>query len=219
MKRMFVAVLAALAAPVALAEPSTWNLDPAHSQATFAVRHLAISTVRGEFKAIDGKLAIDDQDPTRSKVDVTIDANSIDTRNEKRDAHLKSADFFDVANNPKITFKSTKIEKAGEGYKVTGDLTIRGNSKPVTLEVDEFTKPIKDPQGASRRAIHATGKLNRKDYGLAWSKVVEAGPVVADEVKMEISAEFVQAPASPLGQAKAEDAAAKKSEKADAKKK
>jgi polyisoprenoid-binding protein YceI len=202
MKRIVLAVLAAFAAPVALADATTWNLDPAHSQASFAVRHLAISTVRGEFKTIGGKLLVDEADPTKSKVDVTIDVNSIDTREPKRDAHLKSPDFFDAANHPTMTFKSTKIEKAGEGYKLTGDLTIRGNTKPVTLDVDEFTKPIKDPQGAMRRAIHASGKLNRKDYGLMWSAMVEAGPVVADEVKMEISSEFVQAPASPLGQAK-----------------
>ena len=219
MKRIVLAVLAVLASPAAFADASTWNLDPAHSQATFAVRHLAISTVRGEFRTIGGKLLFDEADPAKSKVDVVIDVNSIDTREPKRDAHLKSPDFFDAANHPTMTFKSTRIEKAGDGYKITGDLTIRGNTKPVTLDVDEFTSPIKDPMGAMRRAVHASGKINRKDYGLNWSKVVEAGPVVADEVKMEISSEFVQAPASPMGQAKAEDQAATTGEKKDAKKK
>jgi polyisoprenoid-binding protein YceI len=208
MRRLAVALAALLAAPAALAETAAWNLDPAHSQATFAVRHLGISTVRGEFNKLEGKLQLDEQDPTRSQVEVTIDVNSLDTRVDKRDAHLKSPDFFDAADHPQMTFKSTKIEKSGNGYKVTGHLTMRGNTKPTTLDVDEFTKPITDPTGAVRRAVHGTGKVNRKDYGLKWSMAMETGPIVGDEVKMEISAEFVKAPAAVLGQAKAEDQAA-----------
>lgn len=210
MRRLAFALATLLAAPCALAETTTWNLDPMHSQATFAVRHLGISTVRGEFRKLDGKLLLDDQDPTKSQVDVTIDVNSLDTRVEKRDAHLKSPDFFDAANHPTMTFKSTKIVKAGDGYKVTGDLTMRGNTKPTTLEVDEFTKPITDPTGATRRAVHGAGKVNRQDYGLKWNKAIETGPVVGDEVKIELTAEFVKAPGSAAGQAKMEEKPASK---------
>jgi polyisoprenoid-binding protein YceI len=210
MKRLAVALAALLTAPCALAETTTWNLDPAHSQAIFAVRHLGISTVRGEFKKLEGKLLLDEQDPTRSRVDVTIDVNSLDTRVEKRDAHLKSPDFFDAANHPQMTFRSTRIEKSGDGYKVTGDLTMRGNTKPTTVDVDEFTRPITDPAGGVRRAMHGTAKVNRKDYGLKWGMMMETGPVVGDEVKIELSAEFVKAPVSPLSQAKAGDEAGTK---------
>jgi polyisoprenoid-binding protein YceI len=209
MNRIAVALaVVALSPATGLAEPTTWNLDPAHSHASFTVRHLGISNVRGDFGKLDGKLLLDEKDPTKSRVDATIDVNSINTRIEKRDAHLKSPDFFDAQNHPNLTFKSTKVEKSGKGFKVTGDLTIRGNTKPVVLTVDEFTKPIKDMQGASRRAMHATTKINRHDFGLKWNNVIETGPVVGDQVTIELAAEFVQAPASPAGQAKVEDAAA-----------
>ena len=209
MTRTIVAVLALALAPVARAETTTWKMDPAHSHASFSVRHLGISNVRGEFSKVDGTLHLDDQDVTKSRVEATIDANSIDTREAKRDAHLKSPDFFDAQNHPKMTFKSTKVEKAGDKkLKVTGDLTIRGNTKPVTLDV-ELSDAIKDMQGAQRRAILATGKINRQQFGLTWSKMLEAAPVVGDDVNLEIAAEYVAAPASPTAQAKAEDAAAK----------
>jgi polyisoprenoid-binding protein YceI len=208
MKRTSLALLAAALVPAGALAQNTWNMDPSHSHASFTVRHLAISSVRGEFGKMDGKIALDEKDPTRSQVEATIDVTTIDTRVEKRDAHLKSPDFFDAENHPKMTFRSTRIAKAGGGkYKVTGDLTIRGNTRPVTLDVDEVTKPIKDQQGAMRLAVHATTKINRHDYGLTWNKVVESAPVAGDEVKIEISAEFVKAPDSPAGQAKAEDAA------------
>jgi polyisoprenoid-binding protein YceI len=210
------ALAVALAALPAFAETTTWKMDPSHSNASFTVRHLGISNVRGEFRKMDGMLYADDQDVTKSRVEATIDVNSIDTREEKRDAHLKSPDFFDAQNNPKITFKSTKVEKAGDKLKVTGDLTIRGNTKPTTLDV-ELSNAIKDPQGNQRRAVHATGKINRKEYGLAWSKMLEATPVAGDDVNLEISAEFVQAPGAPGAQAKAEDAAAKGQKPVDAK--
>ena len=217
MNRSIVAVLALALAPAARAETTTWKMDPSHSHASFSVRHLGISNVRGEFSKVDGTLHLDDQDVTKSRVEATIDANSIDTREAKRDAHLKSPDFFDAQNHPNITFKSTKVEKAGDKkLKVTGDLTMRGNTKPVTLDV-ELSDAIKDPQGQQRRAVEATGKVNRKDYGLAWSKMLEATPVVGDEVKLEISAAFVQAPGAPGAQAKAEDAAAKGQKPVDAK--
>lgn len=184
--------LLALAPALALAEPTTWNIDPSHTQSTFAVRHLVISTVRGEFKKTTGTVKIDEQNPASSAVDVTIDATTVHTREDKRDEHLRSPDFFDVAKYPTITFKSTKVEKAGgDRYKVTGDLTMHGTTKPVVLDAT-LTPEIKDPMGNPRRGVQATTKLNRQDYGLRWSKTVEAGPVVGDEVQIEINAELVR---------------------------
>jgi polyisoprenoid-binding protein YceI len=192
MKRL-VPFLLALALPgLALAQASSWKIDPSHTQSTFAVRHLVISTVRGEFRATNGIVKLDEKDPTKSQVEATIDVGTINTREEKRDEHLKSPDFFEAQKYPTITFKSTKIQKeGGDKYKVTGDLTMRGVTKPVTLDA-ELTKEIKDPWGNTRRGIHATTKLNRQDYGLKWSKTVEAGPVVADEVAVEINGELIK---------------------------
>ena len=192
MKRL-VPLLLALALPgLALAQTSSWKIDPSHTQSTFAVKHLVISTVRGEFKSTNGTVKLDEKDPTRSQIEATVDATSINTREEKRDEHLKSPDFFEVQKYPTITFKSTKITKAGgDKYKVAGDLTMRGVTKPVTLDA-ELTKEIKDPWGNTRRGIHATTKLNRQDYGLKWSKSIEAGPVVGDEVAVEINGELVK---------------------------
>jgi polyisoprenoid-binding protein YceI len=217
MKRIAVALAVVVLSPATgLAQTTTWNLDPAHSHASFSVRHLGISNVRGDFGKIEGKMMLDDQDVSKSRVETAIDVSSINTRIEKRDAHLKSPDFFDAQNHPKMTFKSTKVEKSGQGLKVAGDLTIRGNTKPVVLTVEEFPPAIKDMQGANRRAVLATTKINRHDYGLKWNNMIETGPVVGDEVTIELAAEFVQAPASPSAQAKAEDAAASAGKKADA---
>jgi polyisoprenoid-binding protein YceI len=195
------AALAVLAPAFVLAEPATWNIDPAHTQSNFTIRHLVISNVRGEFKNTTGVVKIDDQDPAKSSVDAVIDATTIHTREDKRDAHLKSADFFDVEKYPKITFKSSKVEKAGDGYKVTGDLTMHGVTKPVVLDVSALTPDVKDPGGNVRRGLSARTTLNRKDFGLNWSKMVEAGPVVGDEVKIEIDAELIKQPVSaPVAQ-------------------
>lgn len=203
-----------LAPAAAGAETTTWKLDPMHSHASFSIRHLAISNVRGEFQKMSGTVALDEQDPTRSSVEATIDATSIDTRQPNRDADLKSANFFDVEKHPTITFKSTKVENAGDGkLKVTGDLTMKGTTKPVVLDVEGPTPAIKDAQGAQRRGLLATTKINRKDFGLTWNKMVEAAPVAGDEVAIEISAEMVQQPASPAAQAKAEHQSAKAGEK------
>jgi polyisoprenoid-binding protein YceI len=192
MKRLAPFLLALAAPALALAAPTTWDIDPSHTQSTFAVRHLVISTVRGEFKKTTGTVKIDDQNPAASAVDVTIDATTIHTREDKRDEHLRSPDFFDVAKYPTITFRSTKVEKAGgDRYKVTGDLTMHGTTKPVVLDAT-LTPEIKDPMGNARRGVLATTKLNRQDYGLRWSKTVEAGPVVGDEVQIEINAELVK---------------------------
>jgi polyisoprenoid-binding protein YceI len=200
MKRSF-AALAALAPALVLAEPSVWKLDPSHTHSTFTIRHLVISNVRGEFRSTNGTVKLDDRDPTRSSVEAVIDAASIHTREDKRDAHLRSADFFDVEKHPTITFRSTKVEKAGEGYKVTGDLTLHGVTKPVVLDVTALTPEIKDMQGKARRGLSARTSLDRRDFGLTWSKMVEAGPVVGNEVKIEIEAEMVKdAPAAPAAQ-------------------
>jgi polyisoprenoid-binding protein YceI len=180
--------LALVALPAFALAADTWNVDGAHSQTSFTVKHLLISTVRGEFAKTEGKVVLDETDITRSTVEASIDVASISTRDEKRDGHLKSPDFFDAAKFPKLTFKSTKVEKAGEGLKVTGDLTMHGVTKPVVLDVTGPTKEIKDPWGLARRGVSATGKLNRKDFGVSY------GPdaVVSDQVTITIDAELVK---------------------------
>lgn len=193
MTRVLVALVAAAAPVLGLAQASTWNLDPSHTHASFTIRHMVITNVRGEFQKLSGSVKLDEKDVTRSSVEATIDTASIDTRVPDRDKHLRSPDFFDAAKYPTITFKSTKVEKAGEGkLKVTGDLTIHGVTKPVVLAVDGPTAAIKDPWGNTRRGIAASTTINRRDFGLTWGKMVEAGPVVGDEVKIEIESELVQ---------------------------
>jgi len=188
------AILAAAVPALATAASSTWTVDPAHAEAGFAVKHLVISTVRGDFNKLGGTVVLDEGDVTKSTVEVTIDAASIDTRIEKRDTHLKSADFFDVAKYPNITFKSAKVEKSGEGkLKVTGNLTIKATTKPVVLEVTGPTGEIKGPDGKGRRGFSATTKINRQEFGLTWSKTVEAGPVVGDEIAIQIDGELIKA--------------------------
>lgn len=181
-------LFAVVALPVFALAADTWNIDTSHTQAGFSVKHFTLSTVRGDFSKTEGKVVVDEADVTKSTVDVTIDASTIGTRDAKRDAHLKGADFFDVAKFPTITFKSTKVEKAGEGFKVTGDLTMHGVTKPVVLDVTSLTKEMKDPYGNTRRAVTATGKLNRKDFGVSY------GPdaVVSDNVGLAIEAELIR---------------------------
>jgi polyisoprenoid-binding protein YceI len=192
MKRLLALAVALCAPALALAQ-SSWIIEPNHSHAGFAVRHLVISNVRGEFGKTTGTVQLDERDVTRSSVEATIETGTIDTRVADRDAHLRSPDFFDVAKYPKITFKSTKVEKAGDGkLKVTGNLTIKDVTKPVVLDVTGPTAEIKDPWGKTRRGISASGKINRRDFGLTWGKVVEAGPVVGDDVTIEIEAELLK---------------------------
>lgn len=181
-----VAFLALLLAIPAAAQATQWDIDRAHSAASFAVRHLGVSTVRGGFSNITGSIMIDDADVTKSTVDVTIDVNSISTQNERRDAHLKSADFFDAANHPTITFKSKKVERAGaDRLKVTGDLTLRGTTKEVVLDVEGPTKVIGNKRGAS-----ATTQINRREFGLVWGRVTEGIAQVGDEVSITIDLEL-----------------------------
>ena len=174
--------------------PTQWQIDPAHSAAHFSVRHLMISNVRGEFGKVSGNVVLDPSDLTKSTVEVSVDATTINTREPQRDEHLRSADFFDVANHPAITFRSKQITAAGAGrFKVTGDLTIRGVTRAVTFDVDGPTPPVKDPWGNVRAGVSATAKINRKDFGLVWNALTEAGGVVVgDEVSITFEAELVQ---------------------------
>ena len=190
----------AVAAGVALlsvpALASEWQVDTAHTTAQFTVKHMMISKVRGQFQNVTGTVMLDDKDATKSHVDVAIDAATIDTREAKRDAHLKSADFFDVQKCPKLTFKSTKIEKQGAGkYAVTGELTMHCQTHPLTLTVEAPDTVQKSPWGTQVRGVSATGKLSRKEWGLSWNKALEAGGVVvSDEVELQIDAELVGKP-------------------------
>ena len=186
--------LAALLTLPASAATTTWQIDPAHTAAQFSVKHLAISTVRGGFSNVKGTVVIDDADVSKSSVDVTIDVTTVDTRTPDRDKDLKSDKFFDAAKYPTMTFKSTKVEQAGAGkLKVTGDLTIRGTTKSVVLDVDGPTAPVKDPWGNQRAAVNATTKINRQDFGVKWNATMDnGGVVVGDEVAITIDAEMVQ---------------------------
>ena len=183
----------------ALALASTWDIDPAHSTVEFSVRHMMVTTVKGQFQKVKGSVELDEKDPTKSTVEVSIETASIDTREAKRDAHLKSPDFFDAAKFPALTFKSTKIEKAGKGkFKVTGDLTMHGVTKSVVLAVEGPSASIKDPFGRTVRGVMATGKLDRKDWGMIWNKALDSGGmVVSDEVKLDINAELAERAATP----------------------
>lgn len=184
---------AILSLPVSAAT-STWQLDPSHSAAQFSVRHLAISTVRGGFSNVKGTVIFDDKDVSKSSVDVTIDVSTVDTREPNRDKDLKTDKFFDVEHYPTMTFKSTKVEQASPGkLKITGDLTIRGVTKQVVLDVEGPTAPVKDPWGNQRAAVNATTKINRQDYGVKWNATMDnGGVVVGDEVSINIDAEMVQ---------------------------
>jgi polyisoprenoid-binding protein YceI len=185
--------IVALAALVALpAAASTWDVDPAHTESSFVVKHMMVSNVRGQFGKTTGVIQQDDKDVTKSKAEITIDATTIDTRVDKRDAHLKSPDFFDVEKFPTITFKSTKITKGeGNSLKVDGDLTMHGVTKPVVLKV-EYT-PETLAGGKTLRGVTATTKVNRKDFGLNWNKTIEAGGVVVgDEVVITVEMELIK---------------------------
>jgi polyisoprenoid-binding protein YceI len=185
----------------AVAATSTWQIDPQHSSAQFAVRHLGLSTVRGAFSKLSGTMVRDDQDITNSSVEVTIDVNTVDTREPDRDKDLRSERFFDVAHFPTMTFKSKKVEQVAPGkLRVTGDLTIRGTTKEVTLEVDGPTAPVKDPWGNQRLAATATTKINRQDYGVKWNaKLDNGGVVVGDEVNITLDVEMIQKAAAKSG--------------------
>jgi polyisoprenoid-binding protein YceI len=171
----------------------SWEIDATHSQATFSVKHMMISTVRGHFEVLSGKLHIDEEHPDNSWVEAEVDAASINTRDAKRDAHLRSPDFFDVEKYPKITFKSTKVTPTGNNeYRVTGDLTMHGVTKEETFHAD-YSGQVKDLYGLQRAAFSVKGKINRKDFGLNWNVALETGGVlVGEDVNIEIDLAAVQ---------------------------
>lgn len=173
---------------------NTYDIDPTHSSAHFKVRHLMISWVRGEFTKVSGKVTFDDANPAASNVAAEIDVNSINTREPDRDKHLLSADFLDAANYPVIKFQSTGVARDGsDEYKLNGNLTIRGITHPVVLEVDSVTPEIKDPWGLFRRGAAATTKISRKEFGASFHQVLETGGVVVgDEVEISIDVELVR---------------------------
>jgi polyisoprenoid-binding protein YceI len=186
------AALVVAAAPAA-AQTATWDIDATHSSATFSVRHLMVSTVRGEFGKLSGSATFDGKNVTGVVANATIDATTINTREPKRDAHLKSPDFFDVATYPTITFTSKRAEAAGPNrFRLVGDLTMRGVTKEVVLDV-EATAPVKGSRGEDRVGATATTTINRQDFGVKWNRSLDAGGVVvSDEVKVTIDLALVK---------------------------
>ena len=184
---------------VTLATPqvstTTWNIDPVHSVAEFKVKHMMISNVKGQFPKVSGVLSLNESDLSKSHVDASIEAASIETRDPQRDAHLKSADFFHVEKFPTLSFKSTGISLVRDGeLAVEGNLTIRGVTRNVVFSVEGPTPPSKDPWGNTRVAVSATTRISRKDFGLTWNAALETGGIlVGDEVTITLDVEFVKA--------------------------
>ena len=207
MSRMMTAaasIAAAALLPATALAGATWTLDADHSQVGFKVRHMMVSYSKGSFQRFQGTILFDDARPEDARIEVTIDAASIDTRQEKRDEHLRSADFLDVKNHPTLTFKSTKVKKVGEGrLEVLGDLTLRGVTRPVTLAVNDVDEARKDPWGGVRRGATATTRISRKDFGLTWNMPLETGGViVGDEVFIQLDLELIQQQPKPTAQAR-----------------
>ena len=174
---------------------STWNIDPVHSVAEFKVKHMMISNVKGQFTAVSGVVSLDETDITNSHIEASIEAASINTRDAQRDAHLKSADFFDVEQYPTLTFKSTRItRKADDELAVEGDLTIHGVTRTVVFMVEGPTPPAKDPWGNTRIGLAATTRISRKDFGLTWNATLETGGIlVGDEITITLDVQFLKA--------------------------
>jgi polyisoprenoid-binding protein YceI len=191
--RTLIALVVVIAAPLA-ASADTWQIDPVHTTVGFTVRHMTISSVRGQFDKVAGTISANGNDPASAVIEATIDTASIDTRSADRDSDLKSPNFLDVAKYPTMTFKSKKVEAAGPGkYKVVGDLTLHGVTKEVTLAVEVAGAPIKDPWGNTRAGAFATTTISRKDFGLMWNKIIETGgAVIGDAVSVEINVEAVK---------------------------
>ena len=184
-----------VAAPT-LARAEQWDIDTSHSRAQFSVRHLMISNVRGDLGKVTGTVNWDPKNPNTATVNATVDVTGVDTRDAKRDEHLRNADFFDTAKYPTLTFKSKRVEKAGGKLKLVGDLTLHGVTKEVTLDVEGPTSEIKDPWGLLRSGASASGKISRKDFGLSWNKTLDTGGVaVGDEVAVTLDIEMVRKPA------------------------
>jgi polyisoprenoid-binding protein YceI len=172
---------------------TTWTIDPAHSTIEFVAKHMMITTVKGRFAEFEGTVVADEDNVANSTVDVTMRAASLDTRSEQRDAHLRSPDFLDVESYPEVTFRSTRIDGTKDEFQLTGDLTIRGTTRPITLDVT-FEGEGKDPWGGTRASFSAKGKFDRRDFGLTWNVALETGGIlVSNEVKINIEAQVVQA--------------------------
>ena len=172
---------------------TTWTIDPAHTTVEFSVKHLMISTVRGHFGAVTGTIVLDEQDPAASTVTAEIDVTSIDTRQEQRDAHLRSPDFFDVETFPSIRFQSTRIQRDGDHYDVVGQLTIRDVTREVVLHTSDEGRGG-DPWGGQRAAFSATTKIDRRDFGLEWNQALETGGVlVGNDIKISLEVQAVKA--------------------------
>jgi polyisoprenoid-binding protein YceI len=190
------AILAAIVvagASLAQAQTSTWKIDPAHSAADFSVKHMGISNVHGHFGGVTGMVTLDEKEMAKSTVSATIDTTTVDTGNPQRDGHLKSPDFFDVAKFPTMTFVSKKLTDEGGQKKLTGDLTLHGVTKSVTLDLDGPSKEQADPQGKTRRAFSATTSIHRQDFGLVWGKTLASGDaMVGDDVKVELNVEIIK---------------------------
>ena len=182
-----------LAAPV-FTHAVTWEMDPAHSSFQFKVRHMTVSSVRGDFSKFRGVVVIDDKEITQMKVEMAIEAASVNTGHAQRDDHLRGPDFFDVVKYPAITFVSSKVIKAdGDKLKVTGDLTLHGVTREITVDVEGPTAEVMDPGGNFRRGATATAKINRRDFGLAWNKMLDSGGlVVGDEVSIYVEVELIR---------------------------
>ncbi len=193
MSRILVALVLVIAAPLA-ASADTWQIDPVHTTVGFTVRHMTISSVRGQFDKVAGAITANGADPASVSIEATIDTASIDTRSSDRDADLKSTNFLDVAKYPTMTFKSKKIEAAGPGrWNVVGDLTLHGVTREVKLAVEGPADPIKDPWGNTRAGASVTTTISRKAFGLTWNKMIEAGgAVVGDQVSVSIDVEAVK---------------------------
>ena len=175
---------------------SSWKIDPAHTAVEFSIKHMMFTTARGRFPGVDGTIEVNEEQPNKSHVEVAIDASTIDTGAPDRDKHLRSADFFDVESHPQITFKSKQIDgalgRAGDRFRVTGDLTIRGETMEVTLECT-FLGIGKDPWGGTRAGFKAEAEIDRRDWGLRWNQALEGGGIlVANEVKLELDVQAVR---------------------------
>jgi polyisoprenoid-binding protein YceI len=170
----------------------TYQIDPKHSAARFKVRHMMIANVGGEFNTVSGTIDFDQAKPDQARVDASIDANSLHLGDPQRDAHVKGADFFDVAQFPTITFKSSKVAAAGSGFKVTGDLTLHGVTKPITLTVDAVSPEVTDPWNLQRRGLSATATFNRKDFGMAWNAPAGGGVMLSENVEITLDIEMTR---------------------------
>jgi polyisoprenoid-binding protein YceI len=173
---------------------TAYQIDSAHSGVHFSVRHLMLSNVRGTFSGVTGTVLYDPADPASTEVDATVDAATLSTGDPKRDEHLKTADFFDVAEYPEITFKAKRTEKTGDGeFKITGDLTIHGVTREVTLSVEDVSPETKDPWGATRIGATAKTKIDRRQFGMSWNSALETGGVlIGDDIKLELDLEFTK---------------------------